>query len=52
MWFVNQKPEVGEYNPMHIHTNCKVSDDLCYLKKPQIGNNKLDREKNIINLMV
>jgi len=23
MWFVNQKP--GEYNPTHIHTNCKVS---------------------------
>ena len=23
MWFVNQKP--GEYNPIHIHTNCKVS---------------------------
>ena len=23
MWFVNQKP--NEYNPIHIHTNCKVS---------------------------
>ena len=31
MWFVNQKP--GEYNPAHIHTNCKVSA-VMYLKKP------------------
>lgn len=31
MWFVNQKP--GEYNPAHIHTNCKVSS-VMYLKKP------------------
>ena len=31
MWFVNQKP--GEYNPVHIHTNCKVSS-VMYLKKP------------------
>ena len=31
MWFVNQKP--GEYNPVHIHTNCKVSA-VMYLKKP------------------
>ena len=23
MWFVRQRP--GEYNPMHIHTNCKIS---------------------------
>ena len=32
MWFVNQKP--GEYNPAHIHTNCKVSS-VCYLKTPK-----------------
>ena len=32
MWFVNQKP--GEYNPVHIHTNCKVSS-VCYLKTPK-----------------
>ena len=32
MWFVNQKP--GEYNPAHIHTNCKVSS-VVYLKTPQ-----------------
>ena len=31
MWFVNQKP--GEYNPVHIHTNCKVSS-VMYLRKP------------------
>ena len=31
MWFVNQKP--GEYNPAHIHTNCKVSA-VMYLRKP------------------
>ena len=31
MWFVNQKP--NEYNPMHIHTNCKISS-VIYLKKP------------------
>ena len=31
MWFVNQKP--GEYNPMHVHTNCKVSS-VMYLRKP------------------
>ena len=32
MWFVKQKP--GEYNPTHIHTNCKVSS-VCYLKTPK-----------------
>jgi len=32
MWFVKQKP--GEYNPAHIHTNCKVSA-IAYLKTPQ-----------------
>ena len=31
MWFVNQKP--GEYNPAHIHTNCKISS-VMYLRKP------------------
>ena len=32
MWFVNQKP--GEYNPAHIHTNCKISS-VVYLKTPK-----------------
>ena len=32
MWFVRQRP--GEYNPMHIHTNCKVSA-IAYLKTPK-----------------
>ena len=32
MWFVNQKPH--EYNPVHIHTNCRVSS-VVYLKTPK-----------------
>ena len=40
MWFVNQKP--GEYNPAHIHTNCKVSS-VVYLKTPQ---NQVKGRKN------
>ena len=32
MWFVNQKPH--EYNPVHVHTNCKVSS-VVYLKTPK-----------------
>jgi len=32
MWFVVQKP--GEYNPAHIHTNCKISA-IAYLKTPE-----------------
>ena len=32
MWFVRQRP--NEYNPMHIHTNCKVSA-IAYLKTPK-----------------
>ena len=32
MWFVNQKP--GEYNPIHVHTGCKVSA-IAYLKTPK-----------------
>ena len=32
MWFVRQKP--NEYNPVHIHTNCKVSG-VAYLKTPK-----------------
>ena len=32
MWFVNQKP--NEYNPIHIHTNCKVSS-VMYLQTPK-----------------
>ena len=39
MWFVRQSP--GEYNPMHIHTNCKISA-IAYLKTPkqQVRNRK------------
>ena len=32
MWFVKQKP--GEYNPIHIHTNCKISS-IAYVKTPK-----------------
>jgi len=32
MWFVKQKP--GEYNPVHIHTNCKISS-IAYVKTPK-----------------
>ena len=32
MWFVKQRP--GEYNPMHIHTNCKISA-IAYLRTPR-----------------
>ena len=32
MWFVKQKP--NEYNPVHIHTNCKVSA-IAYVKTPK-----------------
>ena len=32
MWFVRQRP--GEYNPMHIHTNCKISA-IAYLRTPK-----------------
>tara|TARA_Y100000356_G_C11202046_1_gene258294 strand:+ start:50 stop:901 length:852 start_codon:yes stop_codon:yes gene_type:complete len=32
MWFVNQKP--GEYNPVHVHTGCKVSA-IAYLRTPK-----------------
>ena len=41
MWFVRQRP--GEYNPMHIHTNCKVSA-IAYLKTPK--QQIIDRKKN------
>ena len=39
MWFVRQKP--NEYNPVHFHTNCRVSA-VMYLKTPknQIKNRK------------
>ena len=41
MWFVNQKP--NEYNPIHIHTNCKVSA-VMYLQKPK--KQIVDRKKH------
>ena len=31
MWFVKQRP--GEYNPLHVHTNCKGSG-IVYLQTP------------------
>ena len=33
MWIVSQQP--GEYNPMHIHTECQVSS-VMYLKIPKM----------------
>jgi len=41
MWFVNQKP--GEYNPIHVHTGCKVSA-IAYLRTPKHQIN--DRKKH------
>ena len=38
MWIVEQQP--GEYNPIHIHTNCDISA-VMYLKVPEF----LDSEK-------
>ena len=33
MWFVNQR--LGEYNPVHIHTNCKSIINCLYVKTPK-----------------
>ena len=33
MWIVSQKP--GEYNPLHVHSNCQISGVL-YLKIPNM----------------
>ena len=33
MWIISQQP--GEYNPMHIHTQCQISS-VMYLKVPKI----------------
>ena len=33
MWIISQQP--GEYNPMHIHTQCQISA-VIYLKVPKI----------------
>ena len=33
MWVVSQQP--GEYNPMHIHTQCQISS-VMYLKVPKM----------------
>jgi hypothetical protein len=33
MWIVSQQP--GEYNPMHIHTQCQISS-VMYLKVPKM----------------
>jgi hypothetical protein len=33
MWIVSQQP--GEYNPMHIHTECQIST-VMYLKVPEM----------------
>ena len=42
MWIVEQQP--GEYNPIHIHTNCDVST-VMYLKVPEfLPSEKPERE--------
>ena len=50
MWIVSQKP--GEYNPIHYHTNCKISG-VMYLKLPDIlpsiKNNKDDGSITFFN---
>ena len=33
MWIISQQP--GEYNPMHIHTQCQISSAM-YLKVPKM----------------
>ena len=33
MWIISQQP--GEYNPMHIHTQCQISA-VMYLKVPKM----------------
>ena len=33
MWIISQQP--GEYNPMHIHTQCQIST-VMYLKVPKM----------------
>ena len=42
MWIVEQQP--GEYNPIHVHTNCDIST-VMYLKVPQfLPSEKPDRD--------
>ena len=42
MWIVEQQP--GEYNPLHVHTNCDISS-VMYLKVPEF----LPSEKPVRN---
>ena len=43
MWIVSQQP--GEYNPMHIHTQCTVST-VMYLKIPKMLPSRKEHRPN------
>ena len=43
MWIVSQQP--GEYNPVHVHTRCKISS-VMYLKVPKILPSRKEHNPN------
>jgi hypothetical protein len=43
MWVVSQQP--GEYNPLHIHTDCQISS-VMYLKVPKMLPSKKEHRPN------
>ena len=43
MWIISQQP--GEYNPMHIHTQCTISS-VMYLKVPKMLPSKKEHRPN------
>ena len=43
MWIISQQP--GEYNPMHIHTQCTIST-VMYLKVPKMLTSKKEHRPN------
>ena len=43
MWIISQQP--GEYNPMHIHTECTIST-VMYLKVPKMLPSKKEHRPN------
>ena len=43
MWIISQQP--GEYNPMHIHTQCQIST-VMYLKVPKMLPSKKEHRPN------
>jgi len=43
MWIISQQP--GEYNPMHIHTQCQISA-VMYLKVPKMLPSKKEHRPN------